>query len=90
MRFYCEKCLVSYSQWEGHECPSDAMTPVNKVTEAVTPPDKVTQTVTPEQPMSRDVTEIVTAHECPTCGRPYPMSNAERQRRYRERQKVNG
>ncbi len=74
VRLRCERCDVTYSHWEEHKCAKPVTKRVTTVTKPVTPAVNVTESVT---------------GECPTCGRPYPLSNAERQRRYRERQKAN-
>lgn len=66
------------------------------VTKLVTLPKPVTKNATLPVTNPVTVTEKVTQPEkvtleagkpCPTCGRQVPLSSAEKQRRYRERQK---
>jgi len=55
------------------------------VTPNVTQPPQV---VTPSVTVAHPVTQMVTpGYPCPTCGQKVPLSPAEKQRRYRERQR---
>ena len=69
----CGKCGVSYNAMDGHECKT-----VKRLVKEV---DRQLK-----KAVSEDVREV--SDICPTCGhRRSPMTNAERQRNYRKRQK---
>lgn len=83
----CKLCRRRHLASEPHVLPpvTKPVAPNPLVTRKVTP---VTKTVTLPRVPANTVTVIVTQGEpCPTCGRSGPMSEAEKQRRYRERRR---
>lgn len=83
---FCDVC-----RRRGKDKPLDAAPDVvtEEVTASLEPSPFVTKKVTDRKKSRKGVTEKVTliaGKPCPTCGRNLPLSAAEKQRRYRERQ----
>lgn len=83
----CPKCGVTHPLSEEHKCrvvgkakPSDD-TGLSPVLVEVSP------SVDKEGRAGTAVPVLAPGHPCPTCGKPYGLGAAERQRQYRERKK---